>query len=409
MINAADIKQDFPIFSHHPDLVYLDTTATSLKPAPVIRAMTDYYERYSANVFRGLYSLSETATEKFEEARGKVARFVNAQISEEIIFVRNTSEAINLVAYSLGRQRVGRESEVLVSIAEHHSNFVPWQQLALENGAAFKVVNTDERGIVPLDDPRTAASLITKNTVMVGLFYASNVLGTVNPLKKIIQNIRKINPKTLVVVDAAQAVPSLKVDVQDLDCDFLAFSGHKMLGPTGVGVLWGRKELLADMFPFQYGGEMVREVSVEKTLYKDAPHKFEAGTPHIAGVIGLGEAVDYLSRFGEGEIQNHEQKLLQLAMEGLRRHRNFRLIGPPGTGDKVGILSFHHARLHPHDISQVLSDENIAVRAGNHCAMPLHRALKIPASTRASFYIYNTEEDVEKLLRGIEKVEKTFI
>ncbi len=409
MLEVKKIKADFPIFQQIPQLVYLDSTATALKPQVMIDALVDYYQNYSANVFRGIYRLSEQATKKYEESRNKLADFLNARSRREIVFVRSTTEALNLIAYSLGRQIVDKNSEIVVSIAEHHSNFVPWQQLVKENGAVFKVVEPDENGTVPFSDINEVEKVINKRTKLICLFYVSNVLGTINPLQKIIKNIKKINPKTIVVVDAAQAAPSLRINVQELGCDFLAFSAHKVMGPTGVGVLWGREELLETMFPFQFGGEMIETVGLETSTFKSSPHKYEAGTPHIAGVIALSAAVSYLMKFKEKDILAHERGLWRLAYEGLKNNKNVKIIGPKSAENRVGILAFVHNKIHAHDLSQVLANDNICVRAGHHCAMPLHTSLGIAASVRASFYLYNTKQDIEAFLQGIDRAERLFL
>ncbi len=402
-MDVKKIKRDFPIFKAHPDLVYLDSTATSLKPKSVIDKLVEYYSHYSANVFRGIYKISEKATKELELTRERVARFINAS-PEEVVFVRNTTEAINLIAYSLGRKIIDRQSEVAVTIMEHHSNFVPWQQLAFENGAALKVIGINSQGELVF----SGEELITNRTKIFAVTMVSNVLGTINPIKEFVRQVRSVNPQTVIVVDAAQSIPHLKVDVQDLGCDFLAFSSHKMLGPTGVGVLWGKKELLEEMFPFQYGGEMIQEVMIERSKFKSAPYKFEAGTPSIGEIIALKEAVDYLENLGMEEIRKHEKKLVDYALRRLKEEfgSDITIFGPTNSEKRSGVVSFKFANFHPHDIAQILDSENICVRAGHHCAMPLHKELGVEATVRASFYIYNDEEDVEKLIAGLKKVEK---
>jgi len=403
MIDVSKIKKDFPIFEHKPHLVYLDSTATSLKPRRVIEALDCYYNEYSANIYRGVYEISEKATEEFEKTRSVVAQFIHGK-PEEIIFTRNTTESINLVAYSLGRTLIDRGDEIVTTVAEHHSNFVPWQQLAFENGADFKVVDIDGTGDLSFNPIEI---VITKKTKILALTHLSNVLGIMNPLKKIIAHAKKINPDLIVVVDGAQAVPHLSVDVSDLGCDFYAFSSHKMLGPTGVGVLWGRKELLETMPPFNYGGEMIREVYIEKTIFKHPPQKFEAGTPHIAGVIALKEAIVYLKHIGLEEIHAHEQLLAQYAVKHLEEQfkKEIHIIAPDHR-DKSGIVSFTFHDFHPHDIAQILDENNICIRAGHHCAMPLHKRLNLQATARASFYLYNNKDDVDKLIKGLLQVKK---
>ncbi len=396
-----DLKKDFPMFQNNPTLVYLDSAATSLKPQSVIRREAEYYEKYGANVFRGIYKISEKATFEYEKTRDTVARFINAR-TEEIVFTRNTTESLNLVAYSLGKQIVGEGDEIATTIMEHHSNFVPWQQLALENGAAFKVVNIDQEGQLSVN----WQSVITKKTKIIALTYVSNVLGTINPVKEIIKAAKKINPDVIAIVDAAQAVPHMKVDVQDIGCDFLAFSSHKMLGPTGVGVLWGKYELLDKMYPFQFGGEMIEEVRIDKTTFAKPPHKFEAGTPAIAQVIALQKAVEYLQKIGMDEVRNHEKQLVSYALNLLpeRFGKKITIVGPKNKDVHAGVIAFSFGKYHPHDIAQILDEEGIAIRAGHHCAMPLHQYLNMDATARASFYIYNDTVDVDRLVNGLEKI-----
>lgn len=403
MIDASKIKKDFPIFQHSPQLVYLDTTATSLKPREVIDAVNQYYKEYSANIYRGVYEISEKATEEYEKTRTVVADFIHGK-PEETVFTRNTTESINLVAYALGRTIVGKGDEIVTTVSEHHSNFVPWQQLAFENGADFKVVDIDEEGNLLFNALET---IITKKTKIVAFSHISNVLGIVNPVKKIIKAVKTINPNVIVVIDGAQAIPHIPVDVTDLGCDFYAFSSHKMLGPTGVGVLWGKKKLLERIPPFNFGGEMIREVYIEKTVFKDPPQKFEAGTPHIAGVIALKHAVFYLKHIGLEAIHLHELALTQYAVKVLQDEFKDEInIVVPVHNDKSGIISFSFKDYHPHDVAQILDEDHICVRAGHHCAMPLHKRLNLQATTRASFYLYNTKDDVDKLVNGLLKVKK---
>lgn len=418
MTHLSDIKKDFPIFDTHPHLIYLDSTATSLKPRSVIQKITEYYLEYSANVHRGIYALSEKATEEYEKSRVSVSQFINASRPEEIIFTRSTTEGINLVAYSLGREIVRENDELVTTQMEHHSNFVPWQVLASENGAVFKVIGITKDGYLSIVSPHDnkiinvtdLETIINKRTKIFAITYISNVLGTINPVKEIIAAVKKINPNVITIVDAAQAVPQRKVDVQELGCDFLVFSSHKMLGPTGVGVLWGKYELLDRMFPFQYGGEMILEVGMEETTFKKPPHKFEAGTPHIAGVIGLNASIEYLEKIGLENIKNHEKQILAYALKSLKEEfkSNIHMLGPANIDHKASIISFTLESVHPHDIAQILDESNIAVRAGHHCAMPLHAALEVQSSARASFYIYNTLKDVDTLVDGLKKVTAVF-
>ena len=423
MFNPDKIKKDFSIFSHQPDLVYLDSAAMSLKPKKVIEAVSSYYETYSANIYRGIYQLSEKATEVYEKTREKVAKFINAPAVEEVIFVRNTTEALNLIAYSWGRVNLEKEDEIITTIMEHHSNFVPWQVLTQEIGAEFKVIDIDKEGELDIYEKKRKTitqnwkteyqnlkldKIITKKTKILTLTYTSNVLGTINPVKEIIAQAKKINPDVLTIVDAAQALPHFKVDVQDLGCDFLAFSGQKMLGPTGAGVLWGKKEILKKMPPFLYGGEMINAVYLDKTLFADLPNKFEAGTPDISAVIGLGAAIDYLNAVGFEAIQNHEKELTAYALEKLKTISGLTVYGPTNLEIKSGVISFNLSSVHAHDLAQVLDEDKICIRSGHHCAMPLHTRLALEASARVSFYFYNTFADVDRLIAGLKKAAKIF-
>jgi cysteine desulfurase/selenocysteine lyase len=427
MLNVLQIKKDFPIFGNNPSLVYLDSTATSLKPRPVIEKLVEYYSKYSANIFRGVYSLSEKATEEYEKTREKIAKFINGK-KEEIIFTRNTTESLNLLAYSLGRKIVEKNDEIVTTIMEHHSNFVPWQMLSQETGAILKVVNINQDGELDVYEKKSKVksqkskvsvknlksinlnNIITKKTKILALTYISNVLGTVNQIKEIAAAAKKINPKIIVIVDAAQAAPHKKIDVLDLGVDFLAFSSHKMLGPTGVGVLWGRYDLLCEMFPFNFGGEMIAEVFVDKTFFKDPPYKFEAGTPAIAEVIALSEAVSYLEKIGLEKIETHEKELVQLAYQRLKEEfgENIKILGEGNIKERSGILAFNFYNFHPHDVAQILSEKNICLRSGHHCAQPLHQFLGVSSSCRASFYLYNDKDDVERLVEGLKEVRERF-
>lgn len=417
-------KKDFPLLANKPNLIYLDSTATSLKPQSVVDALSGYYSHYSANVFRGVYKISEEATAKYEEARVKVATFIHAKNPNEIVFVRNTTEAINLVAYSWGNQHIKSGDEVITTIMEHHSNFVPWQVLAHTIGADFSVIELDEQGEIKnqrakskdTDQNAKIEGLVGEKTKILAITHVSNVLGTINPIKEIIADAKRINPDIKVLVDGAQAIGHMPVDVQDLGCDFYVFSGHKMLGPTGIGVLWAKEELLEEMLPFNYGGEMIKEVYVDRTTFKNPPHKFEAGTPHIAGAIGLGAAVDYLSAMGMDNVRRHEIEITSYALKLLRspRHlKSLRIYGPEKVEDRGGVIAFNvftekGKLIHGHDVAQILDENSICIRSGHHCAMPLHTFLNIPATARASFYIYNTKDDVDKLVEGLENVIKIF-
>lgn len=394
MLDSKEIKKDFPIFQNQPDFVYLDSTATALKPQSVINALTEYYSHYSANIFRGVYDISEKATTAYEETREVVKDFIDAETAKEIVFTRNATESINLFVNGV-KDTLQKGDEIVTTIAEHHSNFVPWQQLAKQRGLTFTVATSN-------------TFTISKKTKILAITYVSNVLGTSNPIKEIVQRARKINPHIIILVDGAQAVPHMKISVKNLDCDAFVFSSHKMLGPTGVGVLWVRKELLETLNPYQYGGEMIRSVSISETQFADLPHRFEAGTPHIAGVIALKEAVSYLQKIGLDTIHRHEIELAQYCYDTLAKEFKtaITIIGPKKR--QSGIVAFMLKGAHAHDVAQLLNEDNIAVRAGHHCAMPLHNHLGIEASVRASFYLYNTKEDVERLGKSLKKVMKVF-
>jgi len=419
MLDVLKIREDFPILKRKikgKPIVYLDSAASSLKPRQVLEAMDKYYTQYGINIFRGIYKLSQEATEEYEKAREKVARFIGAKDAREIIFVRNATEAINLVAYAWGRANINEKSEIVSTVMEHHANLVPWQQLALETGATIKYLDIDEEGKLKTQNSKLKTKsqmlnlekVITKDTKIVALTYISNVLGTINPIKEITAQAKRINPKCLVLIDGAQAAPHLKVDVADLNCDFYAFSGHKMLGPMGIGVLWGKYELLNKMLPFQLGGEMIREVYLERTVFAEPPVKFEAGTPNVAGAIGLGAAIDYLENLGMENVRKHEEELTNYALEQFNNLNYLTIYGPKEPEDRGGVIAFNVYGVHAHDLAQVLDEENICIRSGHHCAMPLHRRLGIPASARASFYIYNTKEEIDKLVEGIKRAKKIF-
>jgi cysteine desulfurase / selenocysteine lyase len=387
MIDEKKIRNDFPILTkpnHGKPLVYLDSTATSLKPQSVVDKLNDYYTKYTANIFRGIYQISEEATAEYEGARKKVATFIGVANPDEIIFTRNTSESINLVAYSWAAGAIKPADHVVVTVMEHHSNFVPWQQIGKNHGWNIDIWRNDSQGLLNLDDLDT---LITRKTKLLAITAVSNVLGTINPIEHIVKRVKKLNPACLVLVDAAQAVPHMPVDVVRWGADFVAFSSHKMLGPTGVGVLWSKMELLEKMSPFLYGGEMITEVREDTSFFKSVPHKFEAGTPHIAGVIGLGAAVDYLSALGMDAVRKHEEEIVSYAMNALRDVDGLVMYGPTQADIKAGVIAFTMKQVHAHDIAQVLDEDNICIRSGNHCAMPLHTSLGIAASARASFYI----------------------
>jgi len=401
-----DVRADFPLLQRSLDgkpLVYLDSAATSQKPRAVLEALQRYYEEYNANVHRGLYRIAERATLAYEEARAKVAAFVGAR-PEELVFTRGTTEAINLVAYAWGDAFVRAGDEVLVTEMEHHSNLVPWQLLAQRRGARLRVLKVrPEDGTLDLD---SLDRLLTERTRIVAVTHQSNVVGTINPVRYISERAHAVG--AVVVVDGAQSVPHMPVRVAELGCDFLAFSGHKMCGPTGIGALWGRRELLEAMPPFHGGGEMIERVELEHSTYKDPPHRFEAGTPNIAGAIALGVAVEYLRALGMEAVREHEKALVRYAMAQLAELRGVRLYGPKDPELRGGALAFTLEGVHPHDVAQVLDEQGVCVRAGHHCAQPLHRALGLAATARASVYLYNTAEDIDALVRGLERVRAFF-
>jgi cysteine desulfurase/selenocysteine lyase len=390
---------EFPIFNQrikNKRLIYLDNAATSQKPKQVIQAMDNYYEKENANVHRGLHELSMLSSIKYENAHETLAKFINAT-QEEIIFTKGTTESINLLAYTLGKG-LKKDDEIIVTEMEHHSNFVPWQQLAKEKHLKLK--------IIPVKDCALDLNKIkfTKKTKIVAVTHMSNVLGTINPIKEIIKKAHKVN--ALTVIDAAQSVSHMKIDVKYLNCDFLAFSGHKMFGPTGIGVLYGKKHLLEKLPPFQFGGGMIKEVTLKETTWNDLPWKFEAGTPNIAEAIGLAEAINFINCIGIQNIQKHNEELTNYAVKELSKIKDLKLIRP--RNNQGPIISFIVKNIHPHDISEVLNQDGIAIRSGNHCAMPLMNALKINGTNRISFQIYNTKEDVNVLIKSIKKAQELF-
>lgn len=406
MYDVNKIRADFPILSvdAHPGvpLVYLDSAASSQKPAAVIDAMSAYYQRYNANVHRGIHRLSEDATNAYEGARQRISKFINSPDPCQVIFVRNATEAFNLVAYSWGRTNITAGDEILLTEMEHHANIVPWQLLAEETGATLRFVPFLEDGTLDLSD---LSNLLNDRTKLFSFTAVSNVFGTINPTKQLIDAAREVGAVTM--VDAAQAVPHMPVDVQDLDPDFLAFSSHKMCGPTGIGVLYGGRDLLEEMPPFMGGGDMIRKVTLEGSTWNDLPWKFEAGTPSIAEVIGLGAAVDYLSQLGMDQILEHEQFITNYALEALSEVKGLKVLGP-APSKKGGVAAFTLEGAHPHDIAELLDESGIAVRAGHHCAMPLHQKLGLTATARASFYIHTTTDEVDKLVEGLNRVRKVF-
>jgi len=401
------IRADFPLLQrrvHGKPLVYLDSAATSQKPRRVIDALVRYYQEYNANIHRGIYLIAEEATARYEEARAKVAAFVNAARPEELVFTRSTTEAINLVAYAWGRANVGAGDEILLTEMEHHSNLVPWQMLAAERDARLRFVSFDEQGILPLDE---LDRLLSDRTKLVAVTHQSNVLGTINPVEEIVRRAHAVGAKVL--VDGAQSAPHMAVDVQALGCDFFAFSGHKMCGPTGTGALWAPYALLDAMPPFNGGGEMIMLVQLDRSTYKDPPLKFEAGTQNIADCIAWGDAVDYLQEIGMEAIRQHERELTGYALERLPEFvPGLTIYGPNDLNVRGGAVSFELDVVHAHDVAQVLDQDGIAVRAGHHCTQPLHRRLGVSATARASFYLYNTKDDVDALVRGLQAVRTMF-
>ena len=398
------IRADFPILAvkvHGKPLVYLDNAATTQKPQAVIDALIHYYTSENANIHRGVHALSELATESFEQARVKIQRFLRAADSAEIVFVRGATEGINLVAQTYGRTHVRSGDEVIISSLEHHSNIVPWQILCEQQGARLRVIPINDDGELLLEE---FEKLLGPKTKFVAIAHVSNALGTINPVRKMIEMAHHWNVPVL--VDGAQAAPHIPIDVQTLDCDFYAFSGHKLYGPTGIGVLYGKRKLLEAMPPYQGGGDMISSVTFEKTLYNKLPYKFEAGTPDVSGAIGLGAAIDYVSTIGLDRIAAHEDKLLAYATHALSSIPGLRLIGTAKA--KAAVLSFVMSNIHPHDIGTVLDQQGIAIRTGHHCAQPLMQRFGVEATARASFALYNTKEEVDALVAGIHKVQEVF-
>lgn len=403
--NVELIREDFPILNrtvHGKTLVYLDNAATSQKPASVISAISEFYTNHNANVHRSVYKLSEEATARYEEAHRKVAGFINAGSYKEIVFVKNATEAINLVAYSWGRENIKAGDVILLTEMEHHSNLVPWQLLVKEQGARLEFISLDENGLLDLKDLKKR---INGRLKLVAVTHMSNMLGTINPVR-LIANFAHENG-ALILIDAAQTVPHYTVDVQEIDCDFLVFSGHKMLAPNGIGVLYAKKELLENMGPFLGGGDMILEVKLRESKWNDIPWKFEAGTPAIAEGIALGKAIDYLENLGMEIVESYERQLVTYAMERLSEIDGIKIYGP-SPEQRGGLVSFNIEGMHPHDIAATLDYDGIAIRAGHQCAQPLHEKLGINASARVSFYFYNTMEEVDKLVDGLHKMRKVF-
>ena len=406
MFDVQAIRKDFPILERRVNgkpLVYLDNAATSQKPRCVVEALVDYYERYNANIHRGIHVLSEEATAAYEGVRAKVAAFIQAPQPESVVFTRNTTEGINLVARSWGGKHLGPGDEVVLTEAEHHSNLVPWQLIARETGARLRFIPILDDGTL---DMEAAARLIGPKTRIVSVAQMSNVLGTINPVDRLAEMAHAVGAPML--VDGAQSVPHLPVSVADLGCDFLAFSSHKMLGPTGVGVLYGRPDLLEDMDPYMGGGSMIRSVALEESTWGEVPQKFEAGTPNIADTIAFGAAVDYLQGLGMENVRAHERILVSYALEALGELDGMRIFGPLDPEIRGGVVSFYYDDIHPHDLGTVVDQDGVAIRAGHHCCQPLMRRLGVPATARASFYIYNTPEEVDVLVHALKKAKELF-
>lgn len=400
MIN---VREQFPIFRHHPELVYCDTAATAQKPESVIRAVSDFYEKHNANIHRGLYDLSLKATEIVEDTRSQVAALIAARSPQEVVFVRNATEAINLVAHAWGRQQLSTGDEILITEMEHHANIVPWQQVAKQTGAVLKFVRVNEQFEI---DEAHFDELLSEKTKLVGMVHASNVLGTIN-------NVQALTAKAkargaMVLIDAAQSVPHIEVDVKEIDCDFLVFSGHKLYGSTGVGVLWARKELLDSMPPFLTGGDMIEHVTKTDAVFAESPTKFEAGTPDIAGIAGLGAAVQFIQSLGFAGIIEHEQELGNYALQQFQGVPGMKIYGPPTMENRLATFAFTLDGAHPHDLASLLNDHHVAIRAGNHCAEPLGEALGVGSTARASFGVYSNHDDVDKLVAALKAVQKLF-
>ncbi len=405
-LDVQKIRKDFPILErkvYGKPLVYLDNAATSQKPRQVIDALVNYYEQYNANIHRAVHALGEDATAAYEASREKVRAFINAPNTESVIFTRNTTEAINLVAYSWGRANIHEGDEIVLTQMEHHSNLIPWQQLAKDKGATVRYIPVTPEGTLELNG---LENLFDARTKMMALPHVSNSLGTINPVEKIAAEARRHG--VMLLIDGAQGAPHLPVDVQAIGADFYAFSSHKMLGPTGIGVLYGRQELLEEMEPFMGGGEMIRKVTFEGATWNDLPWKFEAGTPNIADAIAFGAAIDYLTELGMENVREHEIEITQYALERLRKVDDVILYGPPEASERGGVVSFNFADLHPHDVGTILDRHGVAIRAGHHCTQPLMRTFGISGTARASFYVYNTLEEVDVFIEALEDARSFF-
>ncbi len=397
-----NIKRDFPLLENE-NITYLDSGATTQKPIQVINAVEEFYQRYNANPHRGAYSLSVEATEQYENTRTKIAKFINAKHREEIIFSKNATESLNLIAYSYGLDNLKKDDEVVISIMEHHSNLVPWQKMTKQTGSKLNYMYINENYEIPDEE---IENKITDKTKIVGITHVSNVLGTINNVKKVIKYAHKKG--AIVIVDASQSIPHMKIDVQDLDADFLVFSGHKMLAPLGIGVLYGKREILNKMTPFLMGGDMIEYVYEQETTFAPLPNKFEAGTQNVEGVIGLGAAIDYIENLGYDKIEEIEHEILSYARKELSKLDYLTLYTTPNEENHSSVISFNIKGVHPHDVASILDSEGVCVRSGNHCAQPLMRFLGIDSTCRASFYIYNTKDDVDKLVKALDKAYSMF-
>ena len=401
-MNTEQIKKDFPLLENE-NITYLDSGATTQKPIQVIKAVEEFYQKYNANPHRGAYSLSVEATEQYENTRTKIAKFINAKHREEIIFSKNATESLNLIAYSYGLDNLKKDDEVVISIMEHHSNLVPWQKMTKQTGSKLSYMYINENYEITDEE---IESKITDKTKIVGITHVSNVLGTINNVKKVIKYVHKKG--AIVIVDASQSIPHMKIDVQDLDADFLVFSGHKMLAPLGIGVLYGKREILNKMTPFLMGGDMIEYVYEQETTFAPLPNKFEAGTQNVEGVIGLGAAIDYIENLGYDKIQEIEHEVISYARQELSKLDYLTLYTTPNEENHSSVISFNIKGVHPHDVASILDSEGVCVRSGNHCAQPLMRFLGIDSTCRASFYIYNTKDDVDKLVKALDKAYNMF-
>lgn len=395
-------KNDFPILTNS-NIAYLDSGATTQKPREVLNAITQYYETSNANPHRGAYKLSIKATEVYDKAREKVAKFINSESSKQIVFTRNATESLNLIAYSYGLNNLKKDDKIVISIMEHHSNLVPWQYVSKKTGAKLEYMYTNENGELT---EKEIAEKITNGVKIVGITHVSNVLGTINPVKEIIKKAHEVG--AIVVLDASQSVPHMKVDVRDLDADFLVFSGHKMLSPLGIGVLYGKKELLENMDPFLYGGDMIEYVYEQETSFAEIPTKFEAGTQNVEGAVGLAAAIDYLEKVGMDNVEKIEKELMKYALSELSKLNFVTVYGPKEIEKHASVISFNVNGIHPHDVASILDSKNVCVRSGNHCAQPLLRYMGIDSTCRASFYIYNTKGDIDRLIEALYKTKDMF-